>query len=79
MKTCAHDPKKRFFYAATTVAYDFVPMVVTDHFKKAKARQDGGYSIQAGGSYRLLGYKVKDTMFWFWIGDHDDNKKMDLL
>ena len=30
------------------------------------------YSIRIGLSYRAVGVKSKDTIIWFWIGNHND-------
>ena len=30
------------------------------------------YSARISGKYRAFGELVKDTMIWFWIGDHTE-------
>jgi len=38
------------------------------HFKKV-----GPYrSVRVGIAYRALGIEDRDTIVWFWIGNHDE-------
>lgn len=30
------------------------------------------YSARVGRGYRALGWRHRDTVIWFWIGDHDE-------
>ena len=32
------------------------------------------WSVRIGGGYRALGLLHGDTLYWFWVGTHDDYK-----
>ena len=34
------------------------------------------YSVRVGRAYRALGWREKDTITWFWIGNHDDYNRL---
>jgi hypothetical protein len=41
------------------------------HFKCIN-QQEAIYSVRVGNSYRVLGVKEKDTIIWYWIGNHEE-------
>jgi len=45
------------------------------HFKRV-GRTRPVYSIRIGDYYRALGLLYGDTVTWFWIGDHDEYKRL---
>lgn len=44
-------------------------------FKRVDS-QDPIYSVRVGPGYRALGWRDKDTIVWFWIGDHDEYDRL---
>ena len=34
------------------------------------------YSARIGDSYRALGLLLGDTVYWFWIGKHDEYERL---
>lgn len=38
------------------------------HFKKI----EDVYSVRVGSDYRTLGIKKNGSIYWFWIGNHDE-------
>lgn len=38
--------------------------------------QDPIYSVRVGRGYRALGWLEGDTVTWFWIGNHDEYKRL---
>ena len=34
------------------------------------------YSVRVGDDYRVLGFLEGDTVVWFWIGHHDEYKRL---
>jgi len=44
-------------------------------FKRLKKSQPL-FSVRVGSSHRALGLLRGDTIFWFWIGDHDDYEQL---
>ena len=42
------------------------------HFKKA----GGAWSVRIDRDHRALALREGDTLFWFWIGDHDEYERM---
>ena len=34
------------------------------------------WSIRIDDEYRALALEVDDTLYWFWIGDHDEYKRI---
>jgi len=46
------------------------------HFKKVSDNEPI-YSVRVSDNYRALGYLVeKDTIVWFWIGDHKEYERL---
>jgi mRNA-degrading endonuclease RelE of RelBE toxin-antitoxin system len=41
------------------------------NFERIKGH-DTLYSIRIDDNYRALGHKLDDTMYWYWIGPHDE-------
>jgi hypothetical protein len=44
------------------------------HFKRVHPSKPL-YSVHVGDRWRDLGYRMEDTMVWFWIGSHADYDK----
>jgi hypothetical protein len=44
-------------------------------FKRVSRRQPIE-SVRIGIDYRALGLRQGDSIFWFWIGSHDEYEKM---
>ncbi|MEW6620017.1 MAG: hypothetical protein AB1422_11895 [bacterium] len=42
------------------------------HFKKVGQV----WSIRVGEGFRALAMRESDTFFWFWIGNHDEYKRL---
>jgi hypothetical protein len=42
------------------------------HFKKVGAY----WSARVGEDYRVLGRMQGDTLYWFWIGSHDEYERI---
>jgi hypothetical protein len=34
------------------------------------------YSVRVGRGYRALGWLERDTVTWYWIGDHDEYDRL---
>jgi mRNA-degrading endonuclease RelE of RelBE toxin-antitoxin system len=45
------------------------------HFKCVNS-EDNIWSVRVDLDYRALAVKEKDTVIWYWIGDHDKYKKL---
>ena len=45
------------------------------HFEQKYSRERL-YSMWASKNYRMLGFKEGDTLYWWWIGQHDEYIKM---
>lgn len=45
------------------------------HFKKVGKKQPV-YSVRITDNYRSLGYLQGDSVYWFWIGDHNSYDKL---
>jgi hypothetical protein len=41
------------------------------YFKRVR-HEEAIYSVRIGLDYRALGVLEGDTIYWFWIGDHDE-------
>jgi hypothetical protein len=41
------------------------------HFKCIDT-QESIYSVRVGRNYRVVGVWKGDTIYWFWIGSHED-------
>jgi plasmid maintenance system killer protein len=41
-------------------------------FKKLSENKPYLYSVRVNKSYRALGLIKEDTIYWFWIGTHDE-------
>jgi mRNA-degrading endonuclease RelE of RelBE toxin-antitoxin system len=44
-------------------------------FKQMQGRNDL-YSVRIGLDYRALGVLKDDTIYWFWIGSHEEYDKL---
>lgn len=45
------------------------------HFKCVNA-QDNIWSVRINLDYRALAVRDRDTVIWYWIGDHDKYKQL---
>jgi hypothetical protein len=45
------------------------------HFKRIHSREPI-YSARVSLSWRVLGLRDNDTMYWFWIGSHADYDRL---
>jgi hypothetical protein len=41
------------------------------HFQRIGQRCEA-YSVRVGQGWRAIGFKLDDTIIWFWIGSHAD-------
>lgn len=48
------------------------PLHPSVHFKRVGAF----WSVRINASYRALGREHEGTMYWVWIGSHDDYEKL---
>ncbi len=42
------------------------------HFKQVDPSDPSVYSVRVGRSWRPLGRRQNDTIYWFWVGSHED-------
>jgi hypothetical protein len=42
------------------------------YFKRVSGVAEPLYSVRIGMRYRALGLLDGDTLYWYWIGDHDE-------
>ncbi len=45
------------------------------YFKRVSKRQPI-YAVRIGRGFRALGLLEKDAVIWFWIGDHNEYKRL---
>lgn len=45
-------------------------------FFKCISKKNAIYSIRVGKNYRALGKKKGNSVYWFWIGSHEDYNKI---
>ncbi|MCY3552961.1 MAG: hypothetical protein OXH39_21075 [Candidatus Poribacteria bacterium] len=44
-------------------------------FKRVHTREPI-YAVRVGIGWRVLGLREDDTIYWFWIGPHDEYEKL---
>ena len=45
-------------------------------FKQVRSTRPPLYSARVDEAYRVLGVLQGDTLYWIWIGSHDDYERM---
>lgn len=45
------------------------------YFKRVGKRR-AAYSVRIGDFYRVVGLLEGDTVYWFWIGGHDEYQRL---
>lgn len=51
------------------------PLAKSLYFKRV-GNSKPVYSVRIGLNYRALGLLVQDAVLWFWIGTHDEYKRL---
>ena len=73
-----HDRLPRDIQRRARKAYQFWkanPHHPSLYFKQVN-EEEPLYSARVDGGYRVIGLLEKDTMLWFWIGDHDAYERL---